>query len=433
MCARPEDCTTLRTLIFFGNGRTCFEGNGPHLSRGGVRVLTENLLHALRHRPGQGPVHPVREKRNGRSIPAAPNREPANKSAPLTAPPLPQPQPLPPPPDNNSAASSPPPPPENKSEPPPPPPENKSAEPPPPPPENKSASPPSPPPENKSAAPPPPPPAPPAHPSPPLPTDQPGVPFATSTPSTDSSLSFSSPPSPMALPNHLESLIRSGIKMVPLTPNIARSRVMLNSPPYKTVPVSPPETLSALPSNFSPKPPPTPPPRSLPGPSPKPPRIPPPRPPPRPSPGPSPGHLPKLSPARPPPPFPRAVITKSWTHRASAVPGHTVMIKVISGWGPAMELLSPVTTRRQIKRRTVRLSNQRNLVHVPCKKITSSPTETNQKLAVLNVRSLCNKSFLIHDFISSFNLDFMFLTETWLDKKHRSCSASGINPSQLQI
>ncbi|KAJ0037215.1 hypothetical protein NL108_018638 [Boleophthalmus pectinirostris] len=95
MCARPEDCTTLRTLIFFWKRKDLFEGNGPHLSRGGVRVLTENLLHALRHRPGQGPVHPVREKRNGRSIPAAPNREPANKSAPLTAPPLPQPQPLP--------------------------------------------------------------------------------------------------------------------------------------------------------------------------------------------------------------------------------------------------------------------------------------------------------------------------------------------------
>lgn len=46
----------------------------------------------------------------------------------------------------------------------------------------------------------------------------------------------------------------------------------------------------------------------------------------------------------------------------------------------------------------------------------SSPTETNLKLAVLNVRSLSNKSFLINNLISSYNLDFMFLTETWLDK-----------------
>ncbi|KAJ0068118.1 hypothetical protein NL108_016189 [Boleophthalmus pectinirostris] len=147
----------IENFDLFWKRKDLFEGNGPHLSRGGVRVLKENLLHDLRHRPGQGPVHPVREKRNGRSIPAAPNREPANESAPLTAPLLPQPQPLPPPPDNNSAASPPPAPPENKSaEPPPPPPENKSAEPPPP--ENKLAEPPPPPPENKLAEPPPPPP-----------------------------------------------------------------------------------------------------------------------------------------------------------------------------------------------------------------------------------------------------------------------------------
>uniref|UniRef100_A0A3B4BB96 Uncharacterized protein n=1 Tax=Periophthalmus magnuspinnatus TaxID=409849 RepID=A0A3B4BB96_9GOBI len=57
-------------------------------------------------------------------------------------------------------------------------------------------------------------------PSPPLPTDQLWVPFATFTPSRDSSLSFFSPHSPMALRNHLESLIRSGIKMAPLTPHL---------------------------------------------------------------------------------------------------------------------------------------------------------------------------------------------------------------------
>ena len=36
-------------------------------------------------------------------------------------------------------------------------------------------------------------------------------------------------------------------------------------------------------------------------------------------------------------------------------------------------------------------------------------------LALLNVRSLAGKSFLINDFIIKHNLDFMFLTETWLD------------------
>ncbi|XP_055011837.1 protein PRRC2A-like [Boleophthalmus pectinirostris] len=103
----------------------------------------------------------------------------------------------------------------------------------------------------------------------------------------------------------------------------------------KTVPVSPPESLSALPS---PKPPPTPPPQSLPGPSPKPPLF----------------HLlghllgPHLVPhlvTHPNSPMlalprlsPELLSPRARTHRASAVPGHTVMIKVISGWGPAMEL-----------------------------------------------------------------------------------------------
>ncbi|KAL6461735.1 hypothetical protein MHYP_G00298800 [Metynnis hypsauchen] len=36
------------------------------------------------------------------------------------------------------------------------------------------------------------------------------------------------------------------------------------------------------------------------------------------------------------------------------------------------------------------------------------------KLALLNIRSLSNKTFLINDFISSQELDFLFLTETWL-------------------
>jgi len=37
------------------------------------------------------------------------------------------------------------------------------------------------------------------------------------------------------------------------------------------------------------------------------------------------------------------------------------------------------------------------------------------KFALLNIRSLFNKSFLINDLICAYNLDFLFLTETWLD------------------
>ena len=38
------------------------------------------------------------------------------------------------------------------------------------------------------------------------------------------------------------------------------------------------------------------------------------------------------------------------------------------------------------------------------------------KFALLNVRSLSGKSFLINDLICSNKLDFLFLTETWLDQ-----------------
>ena len=44
----------------------------------------------------------------------------------------------------------------------------------------------------------------------------------------------------------------------------------------------------------------------------------------------------------------------------------------------------------------------------------SAPART-VKLALLNVRSLANKSFLINDFISTHDLDFLLLTETWLN------------------
>ncbi len=43
------------------------------------------------------------------------------------------------------------------------------------------------------------------------------------------------------------------------------------------------------------------------------------------------------------------------------------------------------------------------------------------KLAFLNIRSLKNKSFVISDLITTNNLDFMFLIETWLED---NCSAT---------
>lgn len=61
-----------------------------------------------------------------------------------------------------------------------------------------------------------------------------------------------------------------------------------------------------------------------------------------------------------------------------------------------------------------------NLSVIPCQpQSAKSPTDTTSnttKLAVLNVRSLAGKSFLINDYIVQHNLDFMFLTETWLSQ-----------------
>ena len=39
-------------------------------------------------------------------------------------------------------------------------------------------------------------------------------------------------------------------------------------------------------------------------------------------------------------------------------------------------------------------------------------------MALHNVRSLNNKSFLVNDFITTSKLDFMFLTETWLEQNN---------------
>ena len=61
------------------------------------------------------------------------------------------------------------------------------------------------------------------------------------------------------------------------------------------------------------------------------------------------------------------------------------------------------------------LSNQ---IVIPCQQtIISEPDPVTIHLALLNVRSLAGKSFLMNDFIADHKLDVLFLTETWLDGK----------------
>lgn len=40
--------------------------------------------------------------------------------------------------------------------------------------------------------------------------------------------------------------------------------------------------------------------------------------------------------------------------------------------------------------------------------------EVKVRMALLNVRSLSQKTFILHDFYKSHNLQFIFLTETWM-------------------
>ena len=63
-------------------------------------------------------------------------------------------------------------------------------------------------------------------------------------------------------------------------------------------------------------------------------------------------------------------------------------------------------------------SDQCNLQPVPKQSQSTTVMDNHSqtvKFALWNVRSLTKKSFLINDLISTNNLDFLFLTETWLD------------------
>lgn len=45
---------------------------------------------------------------------------------------------------------------------------------------------------------------------------------------------------------------------------------------------------------------------------------------------------------------------------------------------------------------------------------TQASEETTISLPLLNARSLASKTFILNDFFTSCDLDFMFLTETWI-------------------
>ncbi len=87
----------------------------------------------------------------------------------------------------------------------------------------------------------------------------------------------------------------------------------------------------------------------------------------------------------------------------------------------SISVLSRDRTSKAFSSRTADPSNLRPIMH----QTKIAETQNNAiKLAFLNIRSLKNKSFLINDLITTNNLDFMFLNETWLED---SCCATALN------
>ncbi len=65
------------------------------------------------------------------------------------------------------------------------------------------------------------------------------------------------------------------------------------------------------------------------------------------------------------------------------------------------------------KSRGINFGNITLLKHAPLSSRRSACT-TTAKMALVNARSISNKSFILNDFFTSHSLDFLFITETWL-------------------
>ncbi len=83
---------------------------------------------------------------------------------------------------------------------------------------------------------------------------------------------------------------------------------------------------------------------------------------------------------------------------------------------PVAFSISVLSRDRRSKAFSSRTADPSNLRPVMQQSKIAVETKCNSiKLAFLNTRSLKNKSFVINDLITTNNLDFMFLIETWLE------------------
>lgn len=80
-------------------------------------------------------------------------------------------------------------------------------------------------------------------------------------------------------------------------------------------------------------------------------------------------------------------------------------------------------SRRRVEKRGANLDNLRCLEYVPSLQKRRESPDTTVKMALFNVRAISNKTFLISDLISSRDLDFFLMTETWLSDYNRDSLA----------
>lgn len=102
-------------------------------------------------------------------------------------------------------------------------------------------------------------------------------------------------------------------------------------------------------------------------------------------------------------------------------------------WSPSHRLYAK--TRREGG--NINFVNHRSLEYVPLRALleatTSSATvQSSVKMALVNARSLSNKTFIMNNFFSSHALDFLFVTETW-QKPDDHSSLGELSPSDCSF
>lgn len=92
---------------------------------------------------------------------------------------------------------------------------------------------------------------------------------------------------------------------------------------------------------------------------------------------------------------------------------------------PDTSTLSPWTTWRGKSRGGVVYSNLRPVRRAEQTKLSGSSfnrpiVSTTVHMALINARSVVNKTFILNDFYITHGLDFLFITETWLNDSDTS-------------